>query len=215
MAIQLTWADITATVAEFHGKEGAKPNRSLYLSLGNEFLAIVAEQTECYHKTWTNAAGGDLTISTATVTLPIDVIRVTRVEWDSSDEPLEFREAGWLDENLPGWREDTGDPEFYTIEGNALVLSSAPSGTVTGKLTVRGVAYLPNLSDDTSASNPLVCLPVGLQRSVADYILASLPFDPQVPVENVRFQRFNAKMQPVLDRLYSQANARAMERFGY
>jgi hypothetical protein len=214
---QITWADIVTSVAEVHAKENAKPNRSLYLSLGNEFLAIVAEQTECYHKAWTNVAEtGELTVTANYCTLPIDLIRMTRVEWDTADNPLEFRTEAWMNENLPGWQEETGDsPAYYTVIGNTMYFDVDPTSTVTGMLTVRGAAYLPALSDSGVATNPLACISVGLQRNIADYILANLPFDPGIPVENMRQARYAAKIQPVLDRLYSQVNTRQMERFGY
>ena len=216
MAIQLTWADVASTVAEFHVREGAKPNRSLYLSLGNEFLAIVAEQTECYHKTWTNLDGGDLELSGNIVELPIDLIRVTRIEWDGADNQLEFKSESWFNENLPGWQEDTSTtPSYYTISGNRIMFEVEPVGSVIGKLTVRGTAYLPELSDDTSDPNPLACLPVGLQRSVSDYILAGLPFDPNIPIEAMRQARFAAKIQPVLDRLQTGIHTRQVKNFAY
>lgn len=214
MAIELTWSDVAATVAEIMSKESAKPNRSLFLTLGNEFLAIVAEQTECYHKVWTDdPTGGELNIEGNSVDLPVDLIRITRVEWDKWDSSqVEYQSEASLDARRPTWRNDTGNvPAYYTISGNRMLFDVTPASPNAGKLTVRGVAYLPELSDDPSDPNPLAYLPVGLQRSVADYILASLPYDPTVGVEAARQARHGAKVQLVIDRLRLQRELKTIE----
>lgn len=216
MATQLTWADIADFVTEIHAKEGAKPNRSLYRTLGNQALAIISDMARPYHKSWSNAEDGDLTLTDNTVTLPIDCIEVYRVEWDGDENDLEYKMEEWLDENASGWRDDTGsNPAYYTKNGHQIMLDCAPTGTTTGLLTVRGQAYLPEFSDEEDAENPLAFLPLGYQLMPAYYVLANLPFDPQSPVEVARQARYEAMWERDLARLVGAVTTRKYQAVEY
>lgn len=180
---QRTWQTIAEYLTEFDKREGAEPVRSLYLTLGNQALAIISRKG-VYRKTWDNSSGGELTLTSATCPLPIDLLERLAVEYDGSDEPLEFATVEQLDHpdsGEPGWRTTTGDPDKYTIEGQNLVLNSIPSNA-TGKLVLRGTATLPEFSDTAGATNPLIYLPYEFQLLPAQYIISELPVTPaQLP----------------------------------
>lgn len=179
-----TWTDIFDFVKEHYSQLGGSPNGKLFRMLGNQALRLISEATQCYRTHWDNVAvTGALTISTNSVTLPIDCISVERVEWDGADNPLGRMSESDLDVRHNGWRENTGNPTHYTVlDAHTLMLNSAPSGSVAGKLVVRGVAYLPDFSDVALAQNPLEFIPAGAQLAVAYYILANLPFVPAQPI---------------------------------
>jgi hypothetical protein len=162
----LTWTDIVAFVQAVHEREGAKPNHDLYRVLGRQGLAIISEQSRCVAATWTNAAGGTLTLTGATAPLPADCVMVTAVEWGGNT--LERTAAGGS-----GWGTEAGNPAGYVVEGNSVVLDSIPSST--GPLVVYGWGSLPDFSDDPSDPNPLAFIPKRFQINPAYYILGHLP----------------------------------------
>lgn len=175
-AVALTKADIVSFVTEFASSENAKPNRRIYEMLVSQALKDISEQTLLYKQTWTNADGGALTITGNEVNLGIDCIKIDRVEWEGSDKPLVRKSAAEMDNDYPGWRTGNGRPIFYVVaDTRTILLSPAPTGDVTGKLTIRGSGYLPELVEDEGAQNPLVFVPAGSQIMVAYYVIAHLP----------------------------------------
>jgi len=203
MATQVTWADIAEYVTDELKHEKSRPNRAHYLRLGNEAIQAISELGFVYETAWDND-NGDLTLSSATATLPIECIEVTAVEWDGDDHPLPFKTVAWLDDNESGWRTATGEPSYYTIEGHQLVLDSIPSGTTTGKLVVRGKGSLTDFVD--GGTNPLAYLPANIQLAPAHYILANLPVDNEDQTSVARQQkherkwdRYEARMKAVID----------------
>ena len=179
-----TVATLLQFVSDVHTREGARENTRLYRTLITQFLARVYRASRGYPVTWTNAAGGELTITGLTVPLPDDCEVVERVEWDGSDSPLEIKSIEWLDKNLPGWRDETGDPSYCAVKGKTLYLSSQPEGTVTGKLVMYG-REMP-ATDDIAIAH----LPLGEQWAPAYDVLARLYADPKDPSQVQRLQQY-------------------------
>ena len=180
MATQRTWRHISIYCGEFDTREGAEPNHELYRILGDQALAELAERLDLRETTWTSTAEGGLTLTSGVCPLPIDLVKLKRVEWDGSDNPLDRTTIEWLDEHEPGWREQSGDPDKYAVEGNSIRVNSTSTDT-SGKLVVRGTTYLPEFSD-VDGTNPLTYLPWGHQLlPVAEYIVGHLPVMPAKP----------------------------------
>jgi hypothetical protein len=216
-----TWSGVIAIVQEEHQREGARPNAVLYLTLGDECLSEVALLTGLPRRVWTNAAsvdGGTLTVSGNAVALPAECRKVTRVEWDGDDKPLRFRSEETLDFESPGWRSATGEPTAYTIVGGELFLDTNPTGTLTGKLVVRGQGSFDPLSEDSSDPNPLADLPVDYGMMLAHYILAFLPVaddESMRPISERRQAKHEALWLRARSGLVAVANQRSRLAFKY
>lgn len=172
------WTDIADFVTEVMSKEGARPNLSHYMTLGNVALGIISETARLYLKTWTNAEGGDLAITGNMVPLPTDLLSVETVGWGVPGNYLDKFPWPMLDNLRPGWTRSVGDPDGFTLSGPYLYLTSAPSGDCTGNLTISGTAYLPEFSTDPNDPNPLQFIPGRFQLLPAYYILRELPVVP-------------------------------------
>lgn len=179
MAADLAWADIATFVEDVLRDEGTEPNRRLIVRLGRQALGIISDRIGPVLTSWSNGVGGALTLAGNSAPLPTDCLRVDRVEWDGSDNPLTRMSVAQLDYEQPGWREDTGEPGSYTIEGGALLLDTTPTESVTGKLVVRGAGSLPMFSDEATDPNPLAYLTQPHQLAPAHFILGSLRADPK------------------------------------
>lgn len=183
-AVSLTWSDILDYVNSFYRFETALPNDKLFRMLASQALKDVSERALLYQKTWTNELTGDLTIADNVVTMPLDCIKVDRVEWNSSDNPLSLFSIREFDLYISGWRTQTGAPSDYAMsDSHTMVLSTSP-GLATGSLTVRGRGYLPEFSEEPGDQNPLVFIPYGSQLMVAYYIIAELPLIPATPIND-------------------------------
>lgn len=180
----LTWDDIVNFVSEIHTREGGQPSRVLYRTLANQCLRELAESTPIRRKVWPNdGADGSPVLTSNLVTLPVDLVTVEAVEWDSYSYLLVRTTIEQLDEMDFGWRTRTGDPtRFAQFHTTSLILDAAPTGTTTDKLVVRGTAYLPAFSDTPTDQNPLDYIPAGQQLIVAYYIMANLPVAGVVPI---------------------------------
>jgi hypothetical protein len=211
---QQVWADIMALVSQYWPDESANPNRDTLRLLANAALAELAEDGDIYETSWSNAVSGGLTLTSATTPLPIDLISISRVEWDGTDNPLPYKTAEWLDEWEAGWRIRTGDPCHYMRNGHELTLDAIPSNA-TGKLVVRGTSYLPAFSDSEGATNPLTILPYGRQLAIAYYILARRPHDPANEVEVARHMEFGQLWQEQKAACLKTANKRKLQRFRF
>jgi len=179
-----TVATLLQFVADIHTREGATQNTRLYRTLITQFLARVYRASRGYPVVYTNGVGGDLTITGLAVPLPNGCEVVERVEWDGSDNPLDLKSIEWLDVNYVGWRDETGDPSFYAVEGKTLYLNSQPQGAVTGKLVVRA-REMPE-TDDIG----IAYLPLGEQYAPAYDVLARLRADPKDPDQMLRKQEY-------------------------
>lgn len=210
------WSDIADDVAEGLQREHARPNPRQLRRYATEFVHMICERTHCYKKSWTNTPStGEITLSGYTCALPNDLIRLERVEYDGSDEPLEYKTLAQLDEECAGWRDQTGDPSFYTIDGQNVLLDSTPSGA-DSKLTLRGSAYLPPIKDtDTTATTSLQYLPFGLQNTVSDYVLANWPADLYNPIEASRQEAAQKRVDMQLARLDAELATRQGQPFTY
>lgn len=204
---QVTWKHILAFVTEVHTKEGAKPNPSHYQSLFRECLAHLFRVTEAYRASWTNAAGDVLSLSEYTVLLPIDCLKVTRVEWNGTDNELGRSSVEELDYLVPGWRTATGEPSYYAIESPNLILDSSPSDAV-GKLVARGFGYP---GDDEA----LTYFPIDVQLAPARYILKELPSDPAIPMQRARYVRSSQGWAIAEPRILAALRDRTTEDFTY
>jgi len=210
----LTWADLANFITEAHSKEGARPNPDLYLTLANEALGIISRQTEIMDgASWSNAQGGELSLSGASCLLPGDVLRITRVEWDGGK--LDRMSEEELDAHCPGWRTATGIPTAFCVKGARLIVDCTPSGSVQGKLVIRGVGTLPPLSDDPAAENPLVSFPEDLQRAPAFYVLRELPVDPNDQRQVLRQATYHPRWEQARPALVSAIEQRKFERFKF
>lgn len=173
----MSWSDIVDRVSEVISKEGPIPSRDHLRWLANSCISEVSELVKPYYTSWDNSGGGDLTISGYTVDLPDDCLEVTSVEWDGDDNVLDrLGSVADLDRLEPGWRSQAGDPSYYVVDGQSILFNSAPQGTTTGKLTVRGYGRLPSFSDQVGAPNPLTYLSqLRGENLVIYYILAHIP----------------------------------------
>jgi hypothetical protein len=214
-----TWTDIAAFVSEVYSKEGARPNIDFFKTLANECLDKISELTGGYFTSWSNAGGGDLTLTGAVCPLPIDCLEVTSVEWNGDDNVLERTEYSTLDSDAEGsergWRSLSGTPDKFIVDGRNLVLNSIPSGTVTGMLVVRGQGMYPPFSDAAEAVNPLSLIPATIELLPAHYILSELPIDPNNPASVVRQQRYERKVNEGMAKAKNALNRRQYERFVY
>ncbi len=209
MATQLTWEDIAKFVEEVHAKEGAeRVDRAHYRALFRRCVGEIFRRTEAYDTAWSNGAGGSLMLVGNECALPIDCVRVVRVEWDGDDNPLEMKSEAQLDAEEAGWRSATGTPSACCVTGRRLLLNAAPSGDTTGKLAVRGAA----IPDEEEA---LQHLPVDLQWAPADYLLAKLPVDPSNARSVARQQWHEVQWREQRERLLTGVRSRAMRRYGY
>jgi hypothetical protein len=175
-----TLNSILTYVNEFIDKEGAKPSPEFVRLLADQALAEIAEGSGAKRSTWTNATGGELTLTGNTVAMPSDCLLVTSIEFDGSDNPLERTTVGELDRDTPGWREETGDPDKWAIEGRNIVFNASASNAE-GKVVARGYGMLAAFSDTTGAENPLDTLPYPRQLSIAKYVVAHYPVAPDKP----------------------------------
>jgi hypothetical protein len=208
---QQTWTNISDYVSRYWQRDAGTPDRAFYRTLAQEALAELAEG-RVYETSWSNAALGGLTLTDATTPLPIDLIDITAVEWDGCDAPLYYQSEAWLDENEPGWREATGEPQYYTTNQHELILDAIPSNA-TGKLVVRGRSYLPAFSDTGGATNPLTIIPFGRQLAIAYYILANLP--PEDDKQMMLNERFAVKWEKAKAQILAVGMARMYEPFRY
>jgi len=174
MATQLTLKDLLQFIQAIDVRLGAKPEVNLYRQLLDEAVGVISERLGQFETSWDNDTGGELTLTSATCTLPIDCILPESIEWDGDDNRLTKTTTDWLDYNRQGWRSATGDPTHWACNGRQILLSSIPSGTTTGKLVVRGRGTLPEFAADGS-TNPLTYLPRRFERCPAYYVLAELP----------------------------------------
>jgi len=212
---QLTWADIYHFVSQVDSREGGRPDPEFFRILGRQALGIISQEGRIYTTSWSNASGGDLTLSDNTVTLPRDLLEVTSVEWDGDDSKLELKTEVWLDEEEAGWRSATGEPDKYCLTGRDLILNTIPNAPTTGKVVIRGQAMLPDFSDDSDDPNPLTWLTTDLQLIPAYYILANLPADPENKRQLVRVQQYEAMWQQGLARIQASNNRRRYGKFRY
>lgn len=169
--------DILNFIEEERTAEGVPPgkqaNRDHYRALFMECIRGVARETEFYDTSWSNASGGDLTLTTSTCALPDDCLRPYRVEWDGTDNPLEIVDEAVLDYEESGWRDATGEPTRCCFTGRQLFLNSAPTGTTTGKLVVRGFGVPADEADFVD-----YC-PEDMHYFPCRYVLMHLPVDPK------------------------------------
>jgi hypothetical protein len=211
----LGWTNIKNYVATWHLKETSKAGdatwESFYKILGNQCLNELSDLIGGIPRTW--AGPTELTISSGVVALPTDCILIKRVEWGSSDNPLERLTIEQLDEDDPGWRDVTGTPDCYVHDGNSLILVPKPTGVADGLLTVRGTGILGNFDD--SVVNPLLNLMQPYQLLPAYYILKELPVSRENPVEVYR----QAKHEDLYEKgklgLIDAKNRRDLKRFTY
>ena len=180
----LVWADIMDYISAFVRSENATPNAGIYIRLANVALQQISRKTLCYERVLTNVEGGELSISGNIVTAIHDIIRVDRMEWDGSEHEVVRTTATEMDAAHCGWRDATGDPHHYVmVDAHTIMLSRAPTGGGTGKLTVRARCYLPVLTDNDDVQNPLVFLPTEAQLAPAYFVVANLPL-PLIRVVN-------------------------------
>src|SRR3972149_4647403 len=231
---QRTWTDISNYVEDIMAKEGAKPQKRIIRALANEALGIISEQSRIYKNSWSNASGGALTLSANSATLPNDLILFESLEWDGDDNTLDKTSESWLDNNQQGWRSDTGEPNKYALTGTQVILNTAPTGTTTGKLVIRGIGQLPEFPDPpekSGATNPLTNLPWQHQLLPAFYVIANLPVVPFTPMnasqEAVIFasqetkrryetrEIYGKKFQDGLDALIGTTRRRKFSEFKY
>jgi len=213
MSTQYTWSNIIEFVSDVLEKEGARPNASTVRMLGNKALGIMADRTDMLSGTiWTNSTTV-FPITTNRASLPIDCLGVDSVEWDGV--LLERTTFDWLDENIDGWRTATGTPTYFVATGDALVFDTNPTVTTAGLLVVRGRALPADFSDSVGATNPLAYFPSHFQIAPAYYILAELPFDPEKPIERMRWEKYSAMWSNELQALSGAMNTRRYERFSY
>lgn len=206
---QLTWElNLRPFIQEVDVRSGGVPNLSHYLELYHQVLRELFRETQAWHTSWSNASGGAVTLSGNSAALPYNLLELTRVEWDGTDEPLAYASKEWLDLNDAGWRDATGEPVYYTLEGNSLVLDSTPSNA-TGKLVIRGFGC-PDYED------ALTYFPIDCQLLPAHGVLAELAYDPEKPVSQARFSYYQEKWtKDSRPRLIAALMARTMEKFSY
>lgn len=181
-----TREDLMDYIEAYTSAENATPNRKLYSTLLTEALCDISERARIYKAVWDNAADGAITVDGNEVLLPSDLISIDRVEYDGSAAELAQFEEEELDADRPGWRDATGSPDAYCkLDAHRLLLSAAPSDA-TGKLTIRGRAYLPAFSDLPGDQNPLAFIPAGQQLMVAHYVIARLPIPAVAPINDSR-----------------------------
>ena len=99
--------------------------------------------------------------------------------------------------------------------GDAIVFDVIPDSAADGILSVRGRGLMPEFSDALGAENPLSCLPRHFQIAPAYYILSQLPFDPEKPVEQMRYQKYSALWKQELDAIQTGMSSRKFERSTY
>jgi len=210
-----TFEGLCDFIASIIGKENAKPDNDLYRTLMNDALDIISRRTMMYETYWSNASGGDLTLTTNTAPLPLTCLRLDSVEWDGDDNVIDKTTKADLDKNYPGWRSDTGDPDKWIIEGNNIVLNTAPDSPTTGKLVARGRGLLPTFTTDATDTNPLTVIPWVDELLPAYYVLSELPFDPEVPREVVRQSKYAAKWEAGLQKQIDTYGERVRQPFKY
>lgn len=224
----LVWKDIYDHVSEILKPEGASPGKAFIMRLGNQALYEISSRIEGVVKSWDNSATGDLTLTGYTCPLPPDCLRPFRIEYDGSANSVRRAQPG--DGFTDGWRDATGDPSRWDIEGHNIVLDSTPSNT-TGKLVLRGMGTIPEFSEESGAENPLDYLMLPSQLAVADYILSECPVSFAVPsgdtdaairaaqAETQRRvdvrDRHRAKWASELDKICEDLAARTREQFRY
>lgn len=211
----LVWGDLADYVVEVHRHEGAQPNIKFYKTLGNQCLRIISERTELLLETsWDNESGGEVTISGGTVNLPIDCQQITGVWWEN--DKLDRRQAIELDDEDEDWRDLTATAPLYYVEnGRSITLDIQPTGTVTGKLVIRGLGMLPSFPEADGDPNPLSYLPIRFQIIPAYYILANLPTDETNQTQVTRRNAYQAMWERDLDGLVSQIGRRKYAEFVY
>jgi hypothetical protein len=139
---QKDWAYILNHVFDMTEREAFTPTERTCLTLGNTCLSDICENVE-FPMVWDNSVTGELSISSVEVSLPADCIKVDRVEWAGSTNPLvKLDNLEEMDRQYSGWRDATGDPVAFCQVGQTLYLSSYP-GASTDDLVVRGTGYIP------------------------------------------------------------------------
>ncbi len=183
-------------------------DRAHYRALFRRCIGEIFRRTEAYDTSWSNAGGGALTLVGNECALPIDCVRVVRVEWDGDGTSLGIKSEPQLDEEESGWRSAAGRPSACCITGRRLLLNATPSGDTAGKLVVRGVGI-------PAEDEALRYLPVDLQWAPADYLLAKLPVDPANARSAARQQWHEAQWREQRERLLAGVRSRAMRGYGY
>jgi hypothetical protein len=207
----LTFDDIVIYVTEQITKEGASPSPAYVRMMANQALAEISEASGGIVTAWDNSASGSLVLTASTAPLPVDCLLPLRVEYGGSDNKLDRATTGELDKDTPGWRDTTGDPSKWAIEGANLVLDSAPS-SATGKLVMRGWGMLPAFLDPVDGvvqPNPLVSLPYPRQLAPAYFVVANYPVTPAKPATNTQ-EGFLAANQETQRRITVRAEHRAL-----
>jgi len=208
MASTITLADILGFVETALKAEGAEGDPGHARLLLRQCIAEAYRDTEGYDASWDNSASGALTLSGNACDLPHDCLRVTRVEWDGSDNPLDIVSEEYLDYKVPGWRGETGDPGRCVVTGRRIILESSPTGATTGKLVVRGYGC-PDEGD------VLALLPDDVQLSLAKYVLAHWPVNAERPASLFRYERYTKEWQAERDRFFAAIRDRSMRPFQF
>lgn len=212
----MTWEVLETFIGEILAREGKNVDSTLALSLGNAGLGEIALLSELLADScWTNAAGGELTITDNKVLLPADCLFVERVEWDG--KPLTRTQMRVMDHENPTWRTvRSANPGRYIPEATAVYLDCTPTGSVVGRLTFRGVATLPRFTNPTNpASNPMDQIPMDYEMLPAYYVLKYYPVDPEDGVQALRKATYSGLYDQGLAGLASLVKRRTGNRFDF
>ena len=221
-----TVTTILKSVADFQRREGGNPDRDEHLVILNQGLDEISIAIGGFETHWNNDSTDDdygtLTLSSATVTYPDDVMDIDPkgVYWN--DVQLAEGSVSEFDAHSETWRTDSGTPTRYARTARGLVFNSIPDDADTdGLLTIWGKGKIPHLASNQSS---IAYLPGVHQLSLRDYVLANLPIDyrdkEDVQVASMQAQRqraaarwdeqFKLVVNGIRRRRYSPASASAM-----
>jgi hypothetical protein len=173
-----TVTSILRAAGQFQRGEEANPDRNLHLVLLNRCLDEISSAVGGFNTYWNNdstdATYGTLSLSSADVTFPSDVVDIDSkgVYWDGSQ--LGVTTVARLDASSGTWRTDTDTPTQYARTQRGIVLNVIPSGTTDAMLDIYGRGSIPHIATDRSS---IAYIPYYRQLAMVDYVIAGLPID--------------------------------------
>jgi hypothetical protein len=173
-----TVTSILRRTTQFQRGEDANPDRHMHLQLLNQCLDEISSTVGGFNTYWNNDSTdttyGTLSLSSADVTFPSDVVDIDPlgVTWDSKQ--LGVTTVALLDGSSTTWRTDEGTPTKYARTPRGIVLNLIPSGTTDAMLTIYGMGSIPHISTGRSS---IAYIPYFRQLAMVDYVIANLPID--------------------------------------
>lgn len=215
--MSVTLANLSSYATEVITKEGGgSPNPSFVRLLINQAIRELCAAAGGYHRSWTNAADGDLTIVGNAVALP-DTFRNLDDEhaivWDATGEVRVLSSTEEM-EALCGsdWRTATGsEPTYAVLLGNKLMFDCAP-GTAVGSLAVYGYGYPDPVTDADETVLAEIALPD--QLAPAYRVIAESPIETREKTDlEIRLQmesreRYRMRWERALQEAADSAKAR-------